>query len=179
MLERYEPLQPDPRIEEIDARLSRSLAPGARERLVAGRVFEASRAHLASPSGKRRFRMASDGEEGPSLLPVRSWSAWPVLGALAALVALATFIAVVFSVQSTWNNYATNDGPGFDAGSAEYLAIDGEFDSAFSVASSALYSDISATVESLLSSGDEWAFSSLASQLQVSTTNLWEDMSSF
>lgn len=182
MLERYEPPQPDPRLEEIDAQLGRGLAPGAEERLVAGRVFEASRAHLASAGGARTLRLTSEGGEGPSMLPSHSWSAWPVLGALAALVALATIIAILFSVQSARNNrnhYATGDELDLDAASTDYPAIDGEFDSAFSVASSALFSEISASVDALLSGGDEWAFSSLANQLQDSTTNLWEDMSSF
>jgi len=174
MLDRFQPPQPDPRLEEIDEALIRHHAPGVEEQLVAGRVFEHSRAHLARPGRERPLRLAASDEDGPSMLPMRSWSAWPVLAAMAALVALATVVAVLFSVQSARNNIAIEPSE-----QAEYLAIDEDFESEFTVATSALLSDISASVDSLVTTGDDWAYGSLSDELQIAATSLWEEMSSF
>lgn len=115
------------------------------------------------------------------MLPSRSSSAWPVLAALAAMVVLATVITMLFSVQSARNNEIVA-GPGAgaeDAAAAEYVAIDGDFESEFTLATSTLLSDITASVDSLVTTGDEWAFGSLSNELQIATTSLWEEMESF
>lgn len=181
MIERYIDSDSDARLEEIDAQLIRCHEPGNAESLVAGRVFEASRLHLAraDASSGRPLRLVD--EDGPSMLPSRAWSAWPIMAALAAVVVVATLIAVLYSVQAARNNYAD---PGTDLAKeitapSEYSDVDDEFESEFAVATSSLMSDISASVDSLVTSSDEWAYGSLSSELQTATSNLWEDVNSF
>ncbi|MCL4196861.1 MAG: hypothetical protein KJZ69_05145 [Phycisphaerales bacterium] len=179
--ERSEQSDRDPRLEALDAELQRHLAPGAEARLVAGRVFEASRGRLARAGERRPLRLVPVEDEGASMLPSRSSSAWPVMAALAAMVVLATVITMLFSVQSARNNEIVA-GPGAGAevaAAAEYVAIDGAFESEFTLATSTLLSDITASVDSLVTTGDEWAFGSLSNELQIATTSLWEEMESF
>lgn len=181
MVERYQPSEADARLEEIDEQLIRCYAPGSAESLVAGRVFEASRGHLqgAGAASKPQLRLVD--EDGPSMLPNRSWSAWPIMAALAAMVVVATLIAVLYSVQAARNNY-TDPVPQVATQAttpSQYSDVDDEFESEFNVATSALMSDITASVDSLVTSSNEWAYGSLSSELQAATSNLWEDMNSF
>ncbi len=180
MSERGDQPDRDPRLEALDASLRRNLAPGAEERLVAERVFEASRRHLARAGEPRPLRFVPVDDEGASMLPSRPSSAWPVLAAMAAMVILATIITMLFSVQSARNNQIVAD-PGESEGAeaAPYIALDGDFESEFSLATSTLLSDITASVDSLVTTGSEWAYGSLSSELQIATTSLWEEMESF
>ena len=181
MVERYIPSEPDARLEEIDEQLMRCHAPGSAESLVAGRIFEASRVHLqrAGASDGAPLRLAD--EDGPSMLPTRSWSAWPILAAMAAMVVVATLIAVLYSVQAARNNYADplQQMAAETAAPSRYSAVDDAFEGEFSVATGTLMSDITASVDSLVTSSSEWAYGSLSSELQTATSNLWEDMNSF
>lgn len=177
MTERYIPENPDARIEQLDERLIRMHATGNEESLVAGRIFEASRQHLSRADAGERPRLRIVDEDGPSMLPNRSWAAWPILAALAAVVVMAITIAMMFSVQAERNNY--QDQVAVDETPVELLAVDDDFESEFNVATSALMSDITASVDSLVSRGDEWAYGSLASDLQTATSNLWGDLDSF
>lgn len=180
MVERYTPPEPDPRIEAIDAELTRCHAPGVEASHVAGRVFEQSRAYLARGVAADRPRLRVVDEDGPSMLPGHGWSAWPVMAALAALVVVATGIAILYSVQSARNNRQIVLDPATEGDAAiEYSVIDDDFEDEFEVATSALMSDISASVDSLVAGGDEWAHGALASELQSATSSLWEDLDSF
>ena len=102
------------------------------------------------------------------------------MAALAAMVVVATLIAVLYSVQAARNNYAD---PGTVArkisAPSEYADVDDEFESEFAVATSTLMSDIASSVDSLVTSSDEWAYGSLFSEMQTATSNLWEDVNSF
>ncbi len=178
MTERYIPETPDARIEQIDQQLIRMHAPGNEESLVAGRIFEASRRHLSRADARAQPPLRLIDEDGPSMLPARSWSAWPIMAALAAVVVLAITIAMLFSVQAQRNNYQDPQLANVEP-AEETPAVDEEFESEFSVAASTLMSDITASVDSLVSRGDEWAYGSLASDLQTATSSLWEDLDSF
>lgn len=179
MVEHYRPPEPDAQLEALDEQLIEHHAPGNEAFLVAGRIFEASRAHLARADAAARPHLRLVDEDGPSMLPVRAWSAWPIMAALAALVVLATTIAILFSVQATRNNRSDDVATDTPVEPGEYAAVDEQFESEFNVATSALMSDISASVDSLVTSGDEWAYGSLSSELQTATSNLWEDLDSF
>ncbi|MCC6908865.1 MAG: hypothetical protein IT430_13055 [Phycisphaerales bacterium] len=178
MTERYIPEKPDVRIEQIDQRLIRMHAPGNEESLVAGRIFEASRRHLSRAEVRDQPALRLVDEDGPSMLPARAWSAWPIMASLAAVVVLSITIAMLFSVQAQRNNeqqpLVTDVGE-----NTELAPIDEQFESEFNVATSTLMSDITASVDSLVSQGDEWAYGSLASDLQTATSSLWEDLDSF
>jgi len=180
MVERYIPSEPDARLDEIDEQMIRCHAPGRAESLVAGRIFEASRLHLQRAGTSSRPPQRLVDEDGPSMLPNRSWSAWPIMATLAAMVVVATLIAVLYSVQAARNNYADPETVVQEIlAPSEYADVDDEFESEFAVASSSLMSDISASVDSLVTSSDEWAYGSLFIELQWATSNLWEDVNTF
>gem|GEM_PF-6484900 len=179
MIERYRPPEPDARLEEIDEQLIQCHAPGNEEVLVAGRIFEVSRGHLVRIDAVSAPRLRLVDADDPSMLPVRAWSAWPIMAALAALVVLATTIAILFSVQAARNNQPDQVAQEIVTEPSEYAAVDDEFESEFNVATSALMSDITASVDSLVTSSDEWAYGALSSELQTATSNLWEDLDSF